>query len=44
MYQQASKCDDQQKIKDILETDMVSTPEEITYDGPILFMTLTAVK
>ena len=30
LYKQASKCDDQQKFKDILETAMVSTPEEFT--------------
>ena len=44
IYQHDSKCDYQQKFKDILETDMVSTTEEITNDSPSLPMTKTTVK
>ena len=30
LYKQAGKCDGQQQFKDILEADMVSTPEGFT--------------
>ena len=30
IYQHAGKCDDQQKLKDILDADMVLTPEGVT--------------
>ena len=44
MYQHSGKCDDQQKIKYILEDDMVSTPEEITKDSTSLPMSQTKTK
>ena len=44
IYQNAGKCDDQQKFKDIIEAAMVSTPEEINDDIPSLTMTQTTVK
>ena len=44
IYQHAGKCDDQQKFKDILDADMVSTPEEVTYVSPSLHITQTTVK
>ena len=44
LYKQAGKCDDQQQFKDILEADMVSTPEGFTDKGPISPMNPTPVK
>ena len=44
IYQHAGKCDYQQNLKDILDSDMVYTPEEVTDDSPSLTMTQTAVK
>ena len=44
LYKQAGKCDDQKKFKDILEDDMVSTPEGFTDDIPISPMTPTPFK
>ena len=44
IYQHAGKCDDQQNLKGILDTDMVLTPEGVTNDSPIVPMTSTAVK
>ena len=35
LCKQAGKCDDQKKFKDILEADMVSTPEGFTEDSSI---------
>ena len=35
LYKQDGKCDDQQQFKDILEADIVSTPERFTDDSPI---------
>ena len=43
LYKHAGKCDDQQQFKDILETDMVSTPEGFTDNSPIFPMKLTPV-
>ena len=34
LYKHAGKCDDQQKFKDIIEADMVSTPEGFTNNTP----------
>ena len=34
IYQHAGKCDDQQNFKDVLDDDMVSTPEGVTYNSP----------
>ena len=44
IYQHASKCDDRQNLKDILDADMVSTPEGVTDDSPNVPMTSTPVK
>ena len=44
VYQHAGKCDDQQKFKDIIDADMVSTPEGVTYNSPNVYMTSTPVK
>ena len=43
IYQHAGKCYDQQNLKDIINSDMVSTPEEFTYDIPHVSMTSTPV-
>ena len=34
LYKHAGKCDDQQKFKDIIEADMISTPERFTDNSP----------
>ena len=44
IYQHAGKWDDQQKLKDILDADMVLIPEGVTYDSPNLHMTSTPFK
>ena len=44
VYEQASKCDEQQQFKDILEADMVSTPEGFTDNIPISPITSTPIK
>ena len=44
IYQHAGKCDDQQNIKDILDDDMVFTPEEITDESQSVPMKSTPVK
>ena len=44
LYKHAGKCDDQQQIKDILEADMVSTPEGLTNISTRSPMTSTPVK
>ena len=44
IYQHACNCYDQEKFKDIIEAEMVSTLEEITDDSPCLPMTQTKVK
>ena len=43
IYQHAGKCDDQQNLKDIIDADMVSTPEGVTYNSPNAPMTSTPV-
>ena len=43
-YQHAGKCDNQQNRKDILDSDMLLTPEEVTDDSPHVHMTSTPVK
>ena len=35
VYRQAGKCDNQKQFKDILEADMVSTPEVFTHNSTI---------
>ena len=44
IYQHAGKCDDQQNLQDILDADMVSTPEGVTDNSPGVPMTPTLVK
>ena len=44
IYQHAGKCDDQQKLKDILEADLLSTTEGFTYNSPNVHMPSTPVK
>ena len=44
LYRQGGKCDCQQQFKDIIEADMVSTPEVFPYDIHISPMTSTPVK
>ena len=43
IYQHAGKFGDQQNLKDIIDADMVSTPEGDTDNSPNLFMTSTLV-
>ena len=44
IYQHAGKCYDQQNLKDIINSDMVSTPEYVTYYSPNVPMKSTPVK
>ena len=44
IYQHAGKCDDQQNLKDILYSDMVSISEEFTDVSPSLCITQKIVK
>ena len=44
LYKKSGKCEDQKQFKDILEADMVSTPEGFTNDSPISPMTSSPVK
>ena len=44
IYQHAGKCDDQQNLKDVLDTAMVLIPEGFTADSPNVPMTSTPVK
>ena len=44
IFQHAVKCDDQQKLKDILDASMVSNLEEVTDDSHNVPMTSTPVK
>ena len=44
IYQHASKCDDQQNLKDILDADMLSTAEDVTDDSPSWPIISTPVK
>ena len=44
IIQKAGKCDDQQQFKDILEADMVSTPDGFSKKSSISPMTSTPVK
>ena len=43
IYQHAGKCDDQQNLKDIIDTDMVLTLEELINDSLNVPMTSTPV-
>ena len=44
IYQHAGKCYDQKTLKNITDSDMVSTQEEVTYYSPNLPMTSTPFK
>ena len=44
IYQHAGKCDEQQKLKDIIDAAIVSTPEGVTYNSRNVHMTSTPVK
>ena len=44
IYQHAGKCDDQQKLKYIIDDDMVSTPEGVKDNSPNVPITSTTVK
>ena len=44
LYKHGSKCNNQQLFKDILDADMVSTPEVFTDNSPISLITPTPVK
>ena len=43
IYQHAGKCDDQQNLKDIIDTAILSTPEGVTDNSPNVHMTSTPV-
>ena len=42
--QHAGKCDDQQNLKYIIDTDILSNPEGFTYISPNVHMTSTPIK
>ena len=44
IYQHAGKCDDQQNLKYILESVILSTSERFTYNSPNVHMPSTPVK
>ena len=44
IYQHAGKCDDQQKLKDIIDHTMVSNPEGVTDNSTNVPMTSKPVK
>ena len=44
IYHHAGKCYDQQNLKDVLYSGMVSTPEGVTYDSPNVPMKSTPFK
>ena len=44
IYQHAGKCDDQQNLKDIIEADILSTPEVFIYNSPNVHMTSSPFK
>ena len=44
IYQHAGKCDDQQNLKDIIDADILSTPEGVTDNIPNVHMTSKPVK
>ena len=43
IYQHSGKCDDQQNLKDIIDSAILSTPEGFTDNSPNVHMTLTPV-
>ena len=44
IYQRAGKCDDQQNLKDIIDSAILSTPEGVTDNSPNVHMTSKPVK
>ena len=44
IYQHAVKCNDQQNLKDIIDSAILSTPEGVTDNSPNVHMTSTPVK
>ena len=44
IYQHAGKCDDRQNLKDIIDTDILSTIEGVTDDSPNVPMASTPAK
>ena len=44
VYQHAGKCDDQQNLKDIIDSAIISTPEGVTDNSPNVHMTSSPVK
>ena len=44
IYQHAGKCDDQKNLKDIVDADILSTPQGVTDNSPNVHMTSTPVK
>ena len=44
IYQHSGKCDDQQNLKDVLDSAMVSNPEGVTDNSPNVPLTSTPVK
>ena len=44
IYQHADKCDDQQNLKDIIDADILSTPEGVSDNSPNVHMTSSPVK
>ena len=44
IYQHSGKCDEQQNIKDMIGSDIVSTTEGFTDNSPSVPMTSTPVK
>ena len=44
IYQHAGKCDDKQNLKDIIDADIISTPEGVTDNSPNVHMASTPVK
>ena len=44
IYQHAGKCDDQQNLNDIIDADILSTPEGVTDNSPNMHLTSSPVK
>ena len=44
IYQHAGKCDDQQNLKNIIDVDILYTPEVVTDNSPNVHMTPSPVK
>ena len=44
IYEHAGKCDDQQNIKDIIDSSILSTPERVTDNSPNVHMASKPVK